>query len=68
MYLGRTLTIVGITYMAIHFASGYVICQNEFCPGDRENDWVYEYTDDDGKKFVVVEGKPIPKEQYKESK
>lgn len=66
MYLGRTLAIAGTIYMGIHIVVGAVVCQNEFCPGDREADWVYEYTDDDGKRFVVIDGKPILKEQYKE--
>jgi hypothetical protein len=64
MYLGRTLTIAGIIYLAIHVVSGAVKCYNEFCPGDSENDWVYEYTEDDGKRYIMIEGKPILKDTY----
>jgi hypothetical protein len=68
MYLGRTLYIAGATYMAIHFVVGAWTCYNKFCPGDNHNDWVYEYVDDNGKKFIVENGKAVPAEQYKESK
>lgn len=66
--LGKTFTIVAIVYFGMHLFSGLFFCQDHFCPGDRESDWVYEYTDDNGKKFVVVEGKSIPADLYKESK
>jgi hypothetical protein len=66
MYLGRTLAIVGTVYILGHVVVGALNCQENFCPGDRESDWVYEYTDDDGKRFVMVDNKPIPKEQYQE--
>lgn len=68
MYLARTLTIVGTAYIAIHVASGAWTCYNEFCPGESHNDWVYEYTDDSGKKFIVEDGRTVPAEQYKETR
>lgn len=68
MYLGRTLAIAGTAYFAIHLATGAWTCYNEFCPGDNPNDWVYEYQDDNGKRFVVVDGNSIPADQYKEIK
>jgi hypothetical protein len=64
MYLGRTLAIAGIAYLAVHVISGAFVCYNEFCPGDRESDWVYEYTEDDGRRMIVIEGKPIDKDTY----
>ena len=66
--LAKTFLVGGLLYFSLHLLSGFMYCQDNFCPGDREADWVYEYTDDDGKKFVVIEGKPMPMEQYKESK
>ena len=66
MYLGRTVAIVGVVYISVHLISGALTCQEEFCPGDREKDWVYEYTDDNGKRFIVEDGSPIPKEQWQE--
>lgn len=68
MYLGRTLAIVGTAYIAAHITMGAWTCYNEFCPGDNHTDWVYEYTDDSGKKFIVEDGKAIPAEYYKEIK
>lgn len=59
MYLGRTLAVVGTAYIAIHVASGAWTCHNEFCPGENPKDWVYEYTDDDGKRYLVADGKPV---------
>lgn len=67
MYLGRTLTIIGMVYIAAHVVHGAWTCHTTFCPGDSETDWVYEYETDEGKKFVVVEGRHIPKDSYKES-
>lgn len=46
--------------------SGTLYCWDNFCPGDREDDWVYEYTDDDGKRFIVIDDKPMPIEQWKQ--
>ena len=66
MYLGRTLAVVGIIYIGAHVISGAITCANEFCPGDNEKDWVYEYEADDGKKFIVIDGITIPKEQWQE--
>lgn len=67
MYLGKTLAIAGTACILLNVAHGAWTCYNEFCPGDSETDWVYEYESSEGKRFVVVEGKHIPKEAYKES-
>lgn len=64
MYYGRILFIACIVYFGGHMVYGYYNCATSFCPGDSENDWVYEYTDDSGKKFIVEDGATIPKEQY----
>ena len=68
MYLGRTLAVIGTAYIAMHVVAGAWTCYNEFCPGDDQKDWVYEYVDDDGKKFIVEDGRAVPAEQYKEIK
>jgi len=64
MYLGRTLAIAGIVYLSLHVISGYWYCADNFCPGDRESDWVYEYTDNDGKRYIVIDDKPILKDTF----
>jgi len=64
MYLGRVLAFIGIVYFGSHIVYGYLNCASSFCPGDNERDYVYEYTDDSGKKFIVEDGATIPKEQY----
>lgn len=64
--LAKTLGIGMLLFFSIHLISGYFYCEENFCPGDREGDWVYEYTDDDGKRFIVIDGTPILKELYQE--
>lgn len=68
MYLGQTLGIIGAVYIAVHVASGAWACYNSFCPGESHKDWVYEYVDANGKKFIVENGHTVPAEQYKETK
>jgi hypothetical protein len=60
----RILIIIAVVYFVGHMVSGIITCTYNFCPGDSEKDWIYEYEDDDGKKYIVVDGKSIPKEQY----
>ena len=57
-----------MVYMSIHLVSGAWTCYTEFCPGENSKDWVYEYVDDDGKKFIVEDGKAVPAEQYQGQK
>ena len=64
MYSGRMLFILAFVYFGAHVVIGYLNCSSGFCPGDNENDYVYEYTDASGKKFIVEDGATIPKEQY----
>lgn len=66
--LAKTFLVVSVAYFGLHLIGGWSYCTDNFCPGDREADWVYEYTDDSGKKFIVVDGKHMPIEQYKGSK
>lgn len=65
MYYGRLLAILFFVYFGGHIISGFIECQNTFCPGDREDDWVYEFTDDDGRRMIVIDGKPLDKELWK---
>jgi len=64
--LMKTFFAVMVLFFGMHVYSGYFYCEENFCPGDREKDWVYEYTDEDGKRFVMVDNTPIPKEQWQE--
>jgi hypothetical protein len=64
--LAKTFAVLMLLFFGMHVISGYYYCEENFCPGDRESDWVYEYTDDTGKRFIVIDGTPIPKEQYQE--
>jgi hypothetical protein len=65
MYYGRILLIVASIYFGSHVIYGYLDCAINFCPGDNERDYVYEYTDENGKTFIVEDGATIPKEKYK---
>lgn len=64
MYYGRILFILASVYFGAHIVFGFLNCYNGFCPGDSETDYVYEFTDSSGKKFIVEDGATIPKEQY----
>ena len=60
----RILAGLGAGYILLNCLTGYLHCQSNFCPGDHESDWVYEYTDNTGKNYVVVDGKTLLKEEY----
>ena len=64
--LTKTFFTVAIVYFSIHLLGGWSFCQENFCPGDNERDWVYEYTDDNGQKYIVIDNKPILKEQWQQ--
>jgi hypothetical protein len=64
MYRPYLLGIFAAIFFGYHILYGAWICYNEFCPGESESDWVYEYTDDDGKRYIMIEGKPIDKDMY----
>jgi hypothetical protein len=64
MYYWRIWLVAGVTYIMLNAVFGYLHCMDNFCPGDRESDWVYEYTDDDGKRMIMTDGAVVPKEQW----
>jgi hypothetical protein len=65
VYHLRILIFVVIVYFSGHVIMSVIECSRNFCVGDRESDWIYEYTNDEGKRMVVVGGDHIPKEQYR---
>jgi hypothetical protein len=65
MYRFHVLAIFAVIFFGAHVINGAIECHTTFCPGDRESDWVYEYTDDDGKRMIVIDGKPLDKELWK---
>ena len=64
MYRVPVLLIFATIYFGMHVINGYLECDRTFCPGDNPRDWVYEFRDNDGKRFVVVDGTPIPRDVY----
>ena len=64
MYRLHVLLGIAILYFGAHLIGGYLECEHTFCPGDREQDWVYEFKDEDGKRFVMIDGAPISREIY----
>lgn len=60
----RLFAYIFFIYFGAHVIYGAIECTYNFCPGDSESDWVYEYTDDWGKRFIVIDGKPIDKDIY----
>lgn len=67
-YRIRWVAILALVYFGIHVIFGVINCYDKFCPGDSENEWIYEYTDHEGKKFIVVDGDHIPAWLYAETK
>ena len=65
MYRGNVLLIFGAVYLGLNMVSGYFHCENNFCPGDRENDYVYTVKDLDGKIWYMEDGKAMSEEEYK---
>jgi hypothetical protein len=63
-YRLKVLFVLALIYFGGHVLYGSFYCASNFCPGDSESDWVYEYSDDDGKRYIVVEGKKISKEEW----
>lgn len=63
-FTNRVLALFGASFILLNCLFGYLHCRDNFCPGDRESDWVYEYKDEDGNRYVVVDGKAVPKESY----
>lgn len=65
MYHWRIWFALGITYFVIHFVVGVYNCQKYMCPGDIEDDWVLEFTDEDtGERMIKQDGKTMSKKQW----
>jgi hypothetical protein len=63
--LFKTFFFVAMTYFLAHIFIGASYCYTNFCPGDSEDDWVYEYTDEDtDKRMIVIDGKPMLKDDW----
>ena len=59
MYYYRTLLGLAMAYLALQCLFGYWHCENNFCPGDKLSDYVYEYVDDNGIELSDI----IPEDQ-----
>jgi hypothetical protein len=68
MFTARRIAIGVLAFFALRLAWDGYTCYTEFCPGDRESDWVYEVKDEDGNKFVMANGKPIPLDQWQKDR
>ena len=66
--LAKTFTVVALAFFSLHLLSGWSYCQSNFCPGDSESDYVYEYEGDNGEKYVVIDNSPITKDDYNKIK
>jgi len=44
----RVLIILGASFIGLNCFFGYLHCQDNFCPGDNQNDYIYEYVTDNG--------------------
>jgi len=67
MYRLNVLLMVAVVYFGLHSVSGYLYCQDNFCPGDSEADYVYTVKDEDGKTWYIEDGKPVSEEVYREA-
>lgn len=67
-YRLKILLIFAFVYFGAHVITGFHRCSTGFCPGDNEKEWVYEYTDANGKTYIIIDGETIPVHLYKEFK
>jgi hypothetical protein len=67
MYRINVLLIFAAVYLGMHMVTGYLYCQDNFCPGDREDDYVYTVKDEDGKTWYMENGKAVSESEYKEA-
>jgi hypothetical protein len=67
MYRLNVLLIFATVYLGLHMVTGYLYCEDNFCPGDRESDYVYTVIDDDGKTWYQEDGKFMSEEEYKQA-
>lgn len=65
MYFWRIWLALAMLYFAIHLTVGYLRCAYQMCPGDREDNWVLEFRDEDtGEPMIKINGKVITKKQW----
>ena len=65
MYFWRFWLALAMLYFAIHLTVGYLRCADRMCPGDREDNWVLEFRDEDtGEPMIKINGKVITKKQW----
>ena len=65
--LPRIVLVAAVLYIPAQVLFGYLNCADNFCPGDREEDYVYSIKDEDGKTWYMEDGKPISESDYKEA-
>ena len=65
MYRLNVLLIFAAAYFGLNVVFGYLHCEENFCPGDRENDYVYTVKDSDGKTWYMENGKAMSEEEYR---
>ena len=65
MYRVNLLLIIAAVFFSTHLISGYFYCETNFCPGDREDDYVYTVKDSDGKTWYMENGKAMSEEEYR---
>jgi hypothetical protein len=65
MYRVNVLLIFAAVYFGLNAISGYFYCEENFCPGDREDDYVYTVKDSDGKTWYMENGKAVSEEEYR---
>jgi hypothetical protein len=60
----RVLIVIGVSFIGLNCLFGYFHCQSYFCPGDNQDDYVYEYKDDAGERYIVIDNSSFPKADY----
>jgi len=65
MYFWRFWIIIGVGFFSLQLISGYLSCIRYMCPGDREDNWVLEFKDEDtGEPMIKTNGKVMTKKQW----
>lgn len=61
----RWWMIIFVIYMAVHLVSGMLYCNNNFCPGDSETDYVFQFEDETtGKQMINNNGVIMTLEEF----
>jgi hypothetical protein len=68
MITARRILFGLLAFFALRLAYDGYTCYTEFCPGDREDDWVFETKDEDGNRVVMVNGNPVPLDQWQKER